>query len=606
MSEKITIKELDENYQKADFEVYIANMIRKKTFDYDTNMPIILEYVSDLPIQEQMDVFNFIYEKSRPSIKEKIEPVVKDIFETWKQVLIDAVEGEMDDDDYNEAIQYRDFVGSVKKPKYIYGTLQIEFILFKLRSLVNASMESLVNKEEVEEIPDDLEDIKHAENVEFWLENASKCRAFIDKENLLKPSSLVFSRFEKYENVCSGRMSIRGTIDFVLKEKRYNNVTPDKFVKLIKDCDDFLLYISLASKREPSKVSPLSKASPLVRLEPINSDDVGHANLILIRDKIYRFDPLGKTPRKFSVQSKVLEDFFEEVGKLLKKTYVPVEVSCPTGKAIQRIATKISKEGLCNFWSMLVIEILLINKDMTIPDVYKLFDEMSPTKLSNIIYNYWWKVKEENEGPIKEGSGLNAKKIQHMSSSSYKKNKDIQNIGKYRLDKSLSTSESKVFVNTDTGKVVVANRGSIKTLKDWTNNLSLLLGQYKNTQRYKNARDTQVKVLEKYPNYKVLNIGHSQSAKITKLLNEEGLTSEIININPAALPTDKKKDNETTIRSSGDIVSMYDKKKKGDIMVKADTINPFEEHRTTIVNDIPPKTYIGLGIQHHSKFDWFN
>ena len=576
MSEKIK-KELDENYQKADFEVYIANLIRKKTFDYETNMPIILEYISDLPVQEHMYILNFLYEKSTPSFREKIEPVVKDTFETWKQVLIDAVEGDMDDDDYNEEIQYRDFVESVKKPKYIYGKLQKDFILTKLRSLVNKE-----EVEEVEEIPDDLEDIKHAENVEFWLENASKCRAFIDKTNIsAEQKYMVFKRFEKYENVCSGQITIRDTLKFTFKHVNYQNVTPDKFVELIKDCDDFLLYIAL--KRE----------------------ERGHANLILIRDKIYRFDPAGKTSSKYSVQSKLLDDFFEEVGKLLKKTYVPVEVSCPT-KGFQNIAKKISKNGLCNFWSMLVIEILLINKDMTMSDVYKLFDKMSPTKLSNIIYNYWWKVKEETDGPIKKGSGLNAKKIQHMSSSSYKKNKDIQNIGKYRLDKSLSTSEAKIFVNTDTGKVVVANRGTSKTLSDWTNNLSLLLGQYKNTQRYKNAREIQVKVLEKYPNYKVLNIGHSQSAKITKLLNEEGLTSEIININPAALPTDKKKDNETTIRSSGDIVSMYDKKKKGDIMVKADTINPIEEHRTTIVNDIPPKTYIGLGIQHHSKFDWFN
>ena len=576
MSEKF-IKELNENYQKEFFEIYIANLTRKKTFDYDKTMPVILEYISDLPVQEHMYILNFLYEKSTPSFREKIEPVVKDTFETWKQVLIDAVEGDMDDDDYNEEIQYRDFVESVKKPKYIYGKLQKDFILTKLRSLVKKE-----EVEEVEEIPDDLEDIKHAENVEFWLENASKCRTFIDKGNISADQKyMVFKRFEKYENVCSGQITIRDTLKFTFKHVNYQNVTPDKFVELIKDCDDFLLYIAL--KRE----------------------ERGHANLILIRDKIYRFDPAGKTSSKYSVQSKLLDDFFEEVGKLLKKTYVPVEVSCPT-KGFQNIAKKISKNGLCNFWSMLVIEILLINKDMTMPDVYKLFDKMSPTKLSNIIYNYWWKVKEETDGPIKKGSGLNAKKIQHMSSSSYKKNKDIQNIGKYRLDKSLSTSEAKIFVNTDTGKVVVANRGTSKTLSDWTNNLSLLLGQYKNTQRYKNAREIQVKVLEKYPNYKVLNIGHSQSAKITKLLNEEGLTSEIININPAALPTDKKKDNETTIRSSGDIVSMYDKKKKGDIMVKADTINPIEEHRTTIVNDIPPKTYIGLGIQHHSKFDWFN
>lgn len=200
-----------------------------------------------------------------------------------------------------------------------------------------------------------------------------------------------------------------------------------------------------------------------------------------------------------------------------------------------------------------------------------------------------------NHGGCCLGAGLNAKKIQHMTSSSYLKNKDIKGIGGYRLDKSLSTSEAKVFVNKDTGKVVVANRGTKPTLKDWTNNLSLLLGQYKNTQRYKNARNIQIEVLDKYPDYKVLNVGHSQGAAITKRLNEEGLTGEIININPAALPTDRKKKNETTIRSSGDIVSMYDRPKKGDVMIKSESFNPLAEHTPKIVERLDPKTYIGSG-----------
>jgi|TARA_R110000744_G_scaffold274321_1_gene387482 hypothetical protein len=211
-----------------------------------------------------------------------------------------------------------------------------------------------------------------------------------------------------------------------------------------------------------------------------------------------------------------------------------------------------------------------------------------------------YKGKKPKKGVVEaieevEGGGLNAKKIQHMSQSSYKKNKDIQNIGRYKIDKSLSTSESKVFVNSDSGKVVIANRGTNPTVKDWTNNLSLLLGQYGSTQRYQNAKDTQKKALEKYPNYSFLNIGHSQSSAITKKLNDEGLTSEIININPAALPTDKKKDNETTIKSKGDIVSMYDKPKEGDVMIDSQSINPIAEHKTDIVNRLDPKTYIGSG-----------
>ena len=573
-----------------DLVKYVIKKFKAETtFNYIKNIPILVQFLLDYPIQDQMNIYNLIYEGLSPNIRLKLDSIIKDTFETWKAVLIDAVIADKVDDGYDEKEYRKDLLDKVEGQTFKWGKLQEDFIQNKLRFAVRKK-----ELEDIEQIPDELEDIQNAQNVEFWLENASMCRAMVDKGGLGADDSdkLIYARFEKYKNVCAGKLWVNETtIDFTFKKTVYKNITPTKFVELIKDCEDFMIYLSLRKEQK------------------------GHANLILIRDKIYRFEPHGAIS-PYIAQSETVDNYFKEVAKLLNTTYVPTEESCPTGKAIQLIAKKISKRGLCNYWSMLVIEILLINKKMTVPEVYELFNGMSPTQLSNIIYNYWWKIKQEMEteteekieqeqegGCSCEGGGLNAKKIQHMSAASYKPNKEVKNIGRYRFDKSLSTSEAKVFVNTDTGKVVVANRGTKHTLKDWTNNLSLLLGQYKNTARYKNARDIQMKVVEKYPNFKVLNIGHSQGAAITKRLNEEGLTSEIININPAALPTDKKKDNETTIRSSADIVSMYDKPKKGDIMIKADSINPFKEHRTTIVNDIPPKTYIGLG--HRSKFDWF-
>lgn len=199
---------------------------------------------------------------------------------------------------------------------------------------------------------------------------------------------------------------------------------------------------------------------------------------------------------------------------------------------------------------------------------------------------------------------LTGNQISKFSSSSYKKNKDVGDINGYVLDKGLSTSEAKVFVNKDKGKVVIANRGTNPTLKDWTNNLVLLLGQYKNTKRYDNARQIQVKAKDKYPSFEFLNVGHSQSGRITKLLNEEGLTDKIVNINPASLPTDKKKENETTIRSSDDIVSTFDKFKKGDILIDSKTGNPLLEHKTDIVSRLGDEKVQGSGF--HSKWHWFN
>jgi len=198
---------------------------------------------------------------------------------------------------------------------------------------------------------------------------------------------------------------------------------------------------------------------------------------------------------------------------------------------------------------------------------------------------------------------LTGKQISDFSSSSYKKNRDIENINGYVLDKNLSTSEAKVFVNKDKNKVVISNRGTNPTLNDWTNNLALLLGQYKNTKRFQNAREIQVKAKDKYPSFEFLNVGHSQSSRITKLLNDEGLTDKIVNINPASLPSDKKKENETTIRSSDDIVSTFDKFKKGDILINSKTGNPLLEHKTDIVSRLGDKIVEGSG--HNSKWNWF-
>ena len=199
---------------------------------------------------------------------------------------------------------------------------------------------------------------------------------------------------------------------------------------------------------------------------------------------------------------------------------------------------------------------------------------------------------------------LTGKQISKISKSSYKKNRDVEDIDGYTLDRGLSTSEAKVFVNKDKNKVVIANRGTNPTLKDWTNNLALLLGQYKNTKRFQNARQIQVEAKDKYPSFEFLNVGHSQSAKITKLLNEENLTDKIVNINPATLPSDKKKKNETTIRSNDDIVSTFDKFKKGDIVIESKTGNPILEHKTDIVSRLGDEKVQGSG--HHSKWHWFN
>ena len=81
-----------------------------------------------------------------------------------------------------------------------------------------------------------------------------------------------------------------------------------------------------------------------------------------------------------------------------------------------------------------------------------------------------------------KGGSLGKRATQLFLEQSYKD--DPKPVGKFQIDPQLSTKRSAVYVNPS-GKVVVSHQGS-KTLDDWTKyNPAILLGQYKNTKRYK-------------------------------------------------------------------------------------------------------------------------
>jgi hypothetical protein len=192
------------------------------------------------------------------------------------------------------------------------------------------------------------------------------------------------------------------------------------------------------------------------------------------------------------------------------------------------------------------------------------------------------------EGNRSLGGALQSHDINDFVNASYQKNKDApQQIGEFQLDKDLSTGKAKVYHDPNTGKTVVANRGTQGTMQDWANNLAYMMGMYDKTGRYQNAVDTQKKAVEKYGKVDT-NVGHSQSGIITRKLNNLGLTDEVINVNPASLG-EKLAKNETAIRSSFDPVSMF---QSNAMKIKAKTWNPLAEHSADILKRIP-NTLIG-------------
>jgi hypothetical protein len=189
------------------------------------------------------------------------------------------------------------------------------------------------------------------------------------------------------------------------------------------------------------------------------------------------------------------------------------------------------------------------------------------------------------------------KTINKLSKASYQKNKDIQDIDGYTLDKKLSTKENKVFHNDETGQTVVANRGTIGTVNDWSNNAAYVTQQYGKTDRFKHAKKVQKRALDKYGSVDA-NIGHSQGAVIARKLKKKQMTKQVVNINPATLGQ-KEDDNVTTLKSSRDVVSVLHRKDKNTDIIGAKSYNPLTEHSSTILDRNGDKELIGFGFHFH-------
>lgn len=189
-------------------------------------------------------------------------------------------------------------------------------------------------------------------------------------------------------------------------------------------------------------------------------------------------------------------------------------------------------------------------------------------------------------GKLLKGGSVVASDVSKFVEASYQKPKEAtEQIGDFILDKDLSTRKAKVYHDPKTNKTIVANRGTTGTVSDWTNNLRYgadlatgnLFNFYENSDRMKQAEKVQKEAIKKYGSVDT-NIGHSQSGIITRNLNKEGLTGEVININPASF-FEKPKKNEKTYRSTYDPVSIFS---KGATTLKG-SLNPLKAHSTSFI-----------------------
>ena len=184
------------------------------------------------------------------------------------------------------------------------------------------------------------------------------------------------------------------------------------------------------------------------------------------------------------------------------------------------------------------------------------------------------------------GGKLSSKYIQDFLSKSYDQAKDAPNeIGDFVKDKSLSGQRGQVYHNPKTGQAVVVHRGS-SGIHDWGNNLKMALGfSMKKTKRFQHAEKIQKEAESKYGAKNISTLGHSLGAKIASDVGSK--SGEIITLNKPVVGRDLfkkkqgKKENETNIRTTGDLVSFLDK--NSDFTIPSKSLNPLAEHSTDVM-----------------------
>ena len=178
------------------------------------------------------------------------------------------------------------------------------------------------------------------------------------------------------------------------------------------------------------------------------------------------------------------------------------------------------------------------------------------------------------------GSGLQANTLKSLLKSTYDRS---QVEGWTRV---MNTPEVSAFEHPS-GQVVVALRGTQGTAKDWSNNLVYGIGgetAYKQTPRYKRAKERVAELEKKYNPEDITLVPHSQSGLIAELLPTKA--REIISLNSASRPQDmfnmKKKKNLYRIRAKFDPVSMFNISNP-EYTINDKNLNPLRQHSLDIL-----------------------
>jgi hypothetical protein len=141
-----------------------------------------------------------------------------------------------------------------------------------------------------------------------------------------------------------------------------------------------------------------------------------------------------------------------------------------------------------------------------------------------------------------------------LNNSSLKKFEDLG----YQLDTSLSNKNNKVFYNQAQKNLIFIVKGTNPTsAQDVYTDVALSFGRLKNTDRYKDSDKRLKQAKQKYGVSSALVVGHSLGAIISKYI--AGSSDKVVQYNSASVIGEKPRDNVTSYRTSGDLVSLLNK-----------------------------------------------
>ena len=198
---------------------------------------------------------------------------------------------------------------------------------------------------------------------------------------------------------------------------------------------------------------------------------------------------------------------------------------------------------------------------------------------------------------IVKGGGLKANTLKSMIKSTYDRS-DVEG-----WKKVMNTPELTAFEHPS-GQVVIALRGTEGTAKDWSNNAVYGLGgesAYKQTPRYKRAKERVAELEKKYNPEDISLVGHSQGALLAEIVPSKAC--ERITLNKATCPQDflfrRRKSNQYDIRSRFDPVSFFPLQ-KSNYTIDGVGLNPLKAHSPDILEG--EKVYgdkkYGNGLRH--------